>query len=265
MLDPDPRTREAPRRLPVAPGAAVTLAAALLAAALLGAALPAEAAEAGARALPPHITAGGSATVKIPPDEARFSIGVVTDGASAAAAGADNARLTKAVLERLRRAGLPSAAIRSSQVSVYPRWIYDESLHRQRRAGFEANHTIDVETAALAQVGEFLDAALAAGATSVSPVAFSASDQAAARERALAQAVANALADAQTAAHAAGGTLGTLLELSTQPQAATRMPMVGNFMAAAAPSRVVPTQITPDQIRVEATVSGSWRFLAPRR
>lgn len=256
MLDPESRARQAPRRLPVTLGIA----------ALLGTVLCTAPLRAETRTEPPHISASGTATVSIPPDEADFSIGIVTDGASGAAAGADNARLTNAVLERLRRAGLPSAAIRSSQLAVYPRWVYDEATHRQRRTGFEATHTIDVETTALSRLGEFLDAALAAGATSVSPVAFSASDHAAAREKALAQAVANALADARTAAHAAGGTLGALLELSTQPQPAPRMPMARNFIAAAAmPSPVVPTQVTPEAIRVEASVSASWRFLAPRQ
>ena len=232
-------------------------------AAMLLAAAPAYA---GAPPLPPHITVSGSATVNIPPNQAGFSIGIVTDGDSGAIAGADNARLTKAVLDRLHEAGLPSAAIRASQVAVYPRWVYDESLHRQRRAGFEATHSIDVRTTALARVGEYLDAALSAGATSVSTVAFSASDRAAAGEKALAQAVANALADAQTAAHAAGGTLGPLIELSTQPQATARIPMLTNFaVAAAAPSRFVPTQVTPESIRVAATVTATWCFLAARK
>ena len=248
-------------RQPRAPLAAVLLAIAPLAAGLLAAP-----AHAGAPRLPPHITVSGAATVMIPPNQANFSIGIVTDGASGAIAGADNARATQAVLDRLRAAGLPAAAIRSSQVAVYPRWVYDEATHRQRRAGFEATHTIDVETTALARVGEFLDAALAAGATSVSPVAFSASERAAAGEKALAQAVANALADAKTAAHAAGGTLGPLIELSTQPQVTSRLPMMRNFaVAAAAPSGIVPTQITPEPIRIEATVTASWRFLAARK
>ena len=54
----------------------------------------------------PQVAVRGYAEVEIPPTQAEFSIGVVTTAPIAAAAGEENARISKAVSDALKGAGL---------------------------------------------------------------------------------------------------------------------------------------------------------------
>ncbi len=212
--------------------------------------------------MPPHITTRGTAELRIAANEAAFSIGIVSEGASGAVVGAANARLTRSVLDRLHETGLLPADVRASRVSVHPRWVYDRSVQRPRAHGFEATRTIDIDTHTLARIGAYIDAALSAGATSISPVQFSASDQRAAQLRALAEAVADARAQAQTAARAAGGELGALISLDTSPAVLPRFaPLLETITPVTSAARRVATQISPQKIRIVANVVGRWRFV----
>ena len=222
------------------------------------------AADPGAALTPGQITVSGRGEVSIPPSTATFSIGVNTRAPTAAAAGEQNARLSKDILAALERAGLPLQDVKRSQLSVHRQWDYNTNGQRAKSSAFEATNAIRIETHRLDQVGIVIDAALAAGATSASDVGFSADDLDEARHRALGQAVAAARGDAEALARAGGGTLGELLLLSTE-----RAPdysggglneIVVTATRASAPPPV-PTTVLPEQITVSASVTGRWRFI----
>jgi uncharacterized protein len=223
-------------------------------------------AEPGAVDVPGQIIVSGHAEVTIAPTTAAFSIGVNTQAPTAAAAGEQNARLTKDVMAALERAGLTREEIKGTRVSVNRRWEYGTAGQRARTVAFEASNTIRIETHRLADVGVIIDAALAGGATSASDVSFRADRLDAARREALAQAVATARADAEALARAGGGSLGALLLLSTERGAdfggGAMNEMIVTASRAAAPPPV-PTTIVAGDITVSASVTGRWRFVAP--
>lgn len=226
----------------------------------------AEAAGAHDAAAGAEITATGTAELRVPPTKVSFSIGVTTDAASSAQASAENARTYQAVEGALRRVGLTRPEVVGSQLTVFPRWEYDEASHRQRRAGFEATHTMKIETTRLDRLGVYIDAATGAGASSVSDIDFSVDNPAAARHEALAQAVQNARGDAEAMARAAGGALGGLVQLSTEQPGV--MPGVALAEVRVSGQRALPesvaTTVTPSEIQVTAHVVARWTFVPSR-
>ncbi len=211
--------------------------------------------------LEPQIIASGTADVTIPATTASFSVQITSLAASAAAAGAESARISKAVSNALQAARLSHEEIAQTQLLITPRWNYDEATRKQKRTGYEATTTIRIRTDRLDHLGTYMDAALSAGATGISTISFSASDTNEARRGALAQAVSQAKADADTMARAGGGTLGQLLLLTTEqsiPRGVEFTPLAAMAGRGTGAER---TNIIPSQIKVTATVVGHWKFI----
>jgi uncharacterized protein YggE len=211
----------------------------------------------------PQIIVSGSAEVLVPPAKASFSIGIMTSAQSAAAAGEDNARISKGVLAALEHAGLKRDEITGSRLGVRPRWEYDDKGRHPKRSAFEANNMIQIVTDNLTQIGNFIDAALSAGATDASEITFSAKDIDEARRRALGQAVVTARTDAEGMARAGGGALGDLLLLSTErTNEAPGVDLEEIVVTGARRAReAVNTDVIPSQIKVTARVIARWRFV----
>jgi len=143
---------------------------------------------------------------------------------------------------------------------VTPDLRYERGEQQPKADGYIARNTIRVEISRLDQIGRLLDAALAAGANRIDGIDFMASTATEARRALLAAAIANARADAEEMAKAAGGSLGPLIELSTEgPQ----RPVPLRVGAMAAPSAVggAQTQITPREVLVETVVFARWQFV----
>src|SRR5687768_6041637 len=170
--------------------------------------------------LGPDIITSATGEARVTPDRAQVHIGVQTRAATAAQAGADNARKTRAVIDAIRARGIPAAQIATSEYNLYPEYDHRErpqdAVQTPRVIGYVANNTVRVEVRQLDQVGAVIDASLAAGANMVNTIQFFASNVDAGRRTALGEAVARARGDAEALARAAGGSLGALLELNTQ-------------------------------------------------
>lgn len=210
-----------------------------------------------------HITVNGTGEAAAPAARATLSIGIQTQGATAAAAGADGARLSTAVTAALRAAGLPPTDLKSTHLAINPQWVYDEHTHQQHRSGFQADTTLIIDTTMLDRLGAWLDAALGAGATTVSDPSFAPADDTALRHLALSRAVQNARGDAEVLAIAAGGSVGALLQINQSqgmgvPMAFAEVAVTGSRRQAISS----PTSIVPDEIHVTATISGMWRYIA---
>jgi uncharacterized protein len=218
----------------------------------------------------PDIVTSATGEARVTPDRAQVFVGVQTRAATAAQAGADNARKTRAVIDAVKARGIPAELISTSEYTLYPE--YDHERPREageaagpRVIGYVANNNVRVEVRRIDQVGAIIDAALAAGANMVNMIQFTASNVDAARREALAEAVSRARGDAEALARAAGGQLGPLMELNTQT------PPVRPYMAAQAMMRGggaamdVATPIEPGQQTLTVWVSGRWRFMPGSR
>lgn len=210
----------------------------------------------------PEIVSAGSGEVRVKPDRATVTIAVITSAASAAEAGRLNTERLLPLLESLRRQGIPDSAVVTVGYSVaieHP--AYGEA---PRPPGtpptYGARNAVRVSLSNIDALGTVVDSALAAGASEISSIAFSSTEEPEARRRAIELAIQGARADAEVAAVAAGGRLGRLIELQVAPDPYDRLAMrlmeqSGYPGAAAAP-------ISPRDLLVVATAAMRFEFIA---
>ncbi|MBA3670794.1 MAG: SIMPL domain-containing protein [Gemmatimonadaceae bacterium] len=209
------------------------------------------------------LSASGQGEGRITPDRVSVLINVQTRAATASSAGAENARRTTAVLDALGKLGLPKEQLGTQGYSVYPEMAYDKNGGTPRVASYVVNNTVRAESRRTEQAGAIVDAALGAGANVINSLSFYASSIDAARRAAIGDAVTSARADAEAMARAAGGSLGELIELSTNGPVEHPRPMYD--MAVRSKMESAPeTPINPGEQSVHASVSGRWRFVAAR-
>lgn len=209
---------------------------------------------------PPFLVTSGQGESRITPDRASVMISVQTRAQSASAAGADNAQRTHAVQVALLRLGLPRDQLVTQGYALYPEMVYDPTGGTPRVAAYIVSNTVRAETHDPAQVGAIVDAALEAGANLISSLSFYASSTDEPRRQAIAMAVSNARADADAMARAAGGSLGGLLELTTQGSMIPPRPMFDVRMRGAPTAALDQTPVTPGPQTVTVHVNARWAF-----
>ncbi|HEY7878659.1 MAG TPA: SIMPL domain-containing protein [Gemmatimonadaceae bacterium] len=213
-----------------------------------------------ATALPAVIVVSGTADTTIAADRASLEIAVQTHAATAAEAGHENAQIQRAVVAALVGAGADAAQISTAEYSVSANMKSGGMGKPMKQDGYNADNTIRVAVSRFAQLGAFIDTALASGATRIGDISFSSTAERNARRDVLAQAVANARADADAMARAAGGSLGRLVEVSTERPGPTMNPLRLSEVIVTG-SNVETTEITPHPIEVQTTVYARWEFV----
>ena len=168
-------------------------------------------------AQPPYIAASAVGETRVTPDRALVQVTVDSRAETAASAGADNRAKQDRVIEAVKASGVASPQIRTIGYRVTPEYAQPERGKAPRVTGYRANNTIQVEVRSVENIGKVIDAALAAGATNIASVGLYSSNTEAARREAVQLAVTKARGEAESAATAAGGTLGTLIELTIDP------------------------------------------------
>ncbi|HEX7937893.1 MAG TPA: SIMPL domain-containing protein [Gemmatimonadaceae bacterium] len=206
---------------------------------------------------PPQIIVSGFGEVRVPPDLATITIGVQVRAATASEASGENGRKQKAVIDAVRARGVASQQITTSGYVVQPEMRYDKGGAPPTIAGYLVSNTVIVRLTRLEMTGAVIDASIAAGANEISSLAFSVSNPDSARRAAIAVAVARAKGDAETAARAAGGSLGAMLDL-TVGEAEVPGPRPVAFSSR---MKGPETPIEPGSESVTATVSVRWQFL----
>jgi uncharacterized protein YggE len=205
----------------------------------------------------PSLVTSGQGEAKLAPDRAAVMINVLTRATTAAGAGADNAQRTRAVFAALEKLGLSKEELTTEGYSVNPEMVYGNGV-APRVTGYTVTNTIRAETRHPAQAGTIIDAALGAGANQINGLSFYASSIDAARRSAISLAVASARADAEAMAVAAGGSLGGLMELSTQGPTTPPRPMFDVAMRKSA--AMAETPVSPGQQTISVFVTARWAF-----
>jgi uncharacterized protein YggE len=211
---------------------------------------------------PPQIIVSGAGETRVTPDRAIINIGVYSRATTAAIAARENARKQQAIIDTLRALGIPREQISTTQFNVSPEMRHIPQSGRNEITGYAVNNTVRVEIRQLDQVAAAIDAALAKGANQINSLDFTVSNADEPRRRALTQAIERARADAEAMARAAGGSLGSLLELST---GYSPVPVMREMaMAASRAQADVATPIEPGEERIRAVVTARWQFVPGR-
>lgn len=220
--------------------------------------LPAQTSNPPQASFTPVITASGEGRREMAPDKATIVLGVETRAKTPAAAASANADLMTAIRAALVRAGVAERDIATARYSL--------GLHFTGRmeadTQYVASNLVTVTTRQLDQVGRIIDTGLGAGANNINQLQYDLTDRSAAQAQALGDAVANARRQAEVMAEAAGGRLGELIELGTQP--GEYRPFFAGDMMMRAQASAAPTPVSPGAVTVMATVNGRWRFVPGR-
>ena len=153
--------------------------------------------------------------VESAPDMATLSMGVVSEGASAAEAMAENARRMNGLTQALRRASVAERDIQTSNFSVNPRYDYGQNNAQPPKViGYDVSNNVSVTVRKLDSLGAVLDQVVSSGSNQINGVAFQVSKPEAATDEARKLAVADALHKAQIYTAASGVTLGQIISLS---------------------------------------------------
>lgn len=162
----------------------------------------------------PVVVTTGEGIVKRAPDQAWVTIAAESRARIPAEAQKMNSEAMAAVLQKLKAAGLPDEAIRTTAYDLQPE--FDYANNRQTLRGYLARNMVEVRVDALPKLGEILGAVVGAGATNVSGVRFDVKDRDGAEREALRRAVADARARADAAAAGAGVKVERILRIEEQ-------------------------------------------------
>ncbi len=211
----------------------------------------------------PSISVSAQGSTRITPDRATIQIGVLSRGASASAASAENARVAQRIIAAIKAVGIGADQISTVNYSVNPEYRQMENRSPEI-TGYTVHNTVVVDVRQIDQVGRVIDASLGAGANMINSLDFYASNTEEARRAALAAAVEKARMDAQVIARAAGGTLGGLAEASVGaymiPMRRENVQMMRGDVAMAAP----PTPVEPGTELLSVQVMTRWYFIGER-
>ncbi len=197
----------------------------LLNALLLASALVLPAAAALAEAESPRITVTGTGSVDSRPDMATISLGVTTQGGTAAEAMGRNSEELGRVLERLRASGIEDRDLQTSGLSLNPNWTNNSDGSAATISGYVASNQLTIRVRALDKLGSILDASVQDGANTLNGVSFGLADPKPLEDEARKRAVADAAARAALLTTAAGVQLGQVLSISEGGGYQPPMPM----------------------------------------
>lgn len=154
-----------------------------------------------------EITVSASGTVRLVPDKAAISFGVMTQERNAEDAEKKNAEAVNNVIAVLGSHGVEEKSIRTTYYSMYPQ--YDYSMDGdQRIIGYVVTTSMSVQDQDLKDVGKLLSACVDAGINSIDSVSFLCSGYDDAYLEALTKAVEASRVKAEALAAAAGKKLG---------------------------------------------------------
>ena len=206
--------------------AALTGSLLVIALVLIFAGKPAQPPATGGAEQPVHmVTVTGEGEVRVRPDQARITFGVVTHGASAGEAEALMVASSRKVQTALSEAGAEEGKVEISHL-VLSTTTYQDFSGVTRISGFKASTTVEGTTAALTRVQSMVEAGLGAGATSVDGIVYALENPELTRQAAMRAALDNARTRAAAMVRAEGGTLGELrsMEVLLEPDVTASSP-----------------------------------------
>lgn len=203
--------------------------------------------------VPMHVVrAVGEATISVAPDQARISVGVITESPNADEAVAQDAKRTAAVLDALKAIVQSKGEVRTTSYSLAPQYKYVQG-EAPTITGYQASHTVEVTLNDVTMVGKVIDTSSKTGANHIGRIEFSLKNDQAVRAEALKKATAVAKKNAESIAEALGVTVTSVAFAETSETGAVRPLMAP--MAGAMRMQAQPTPIESGSLDVHASVT----------
>ncbi len=197
----------------------------------------------------------GTGRVLIAPDLADVRLGVAITKPTVKAARQASAEVMTKVIARLKALGISGADIQTTILSLQPNYSYPSGAS-PKVTGYQLSNAIAITVRDIDKAGDAIDAALAAGATTLDGVSFRVDDQAKAEAKAREAAMSEAKAKAETLARGAGVSLGGVASIS-EVSAPVPYPIYDAYRGAAV-DKAVSTPVEPGTNEISVTVSVSY-------
>ncbi len=141
------------------------------------------------------MTVYGKGNIKVKPDIATASIGVVVENKDLSVAQAQSIEKANKILDTLKRMGIKERDIQTENYTITPEYDYIEG--KQVFRTYKITNTFRVTLRDLSRIGEIIDAAVASGANVVNNITFTIENPEKYYNQALKIAVRNALEKAR--------------------------------------------------------------------
>ena len=229
----------------------LTLAAAALAA-TLAAASPALSEDA---RMPRLISLSGHGEMRMAPDMAFVTTGVLSQGVTAAEALAANTAAMNALFAALTGAGIAEKDVQTSNFFVQPRYNFQDGKAPEL-IGYDVSNTVTVIVRKIGDLGPLLDKVVQAGSNQINGIGFDVSKPDAALDEARKLATADATRKAKIYADAMGVSLGRVMSISEGVNYQPPMPMArGKVMMADAAAAPVPVAAGEQTLSVDVNIT----------
>jgi uncharacterized protein YggE len=160
-----------------------------------------------------NITVTGTGKIVYVPDVGYVTVGVFSEGKTAAEAWQKNGEIVQKVFDALKALGIDAKDLKTSNIHLSPR--YDRPNNAAPvLVGYTAGYDLNVTVRDLNQMGKVLDEAVQAGANRRMTIRFGCSDPEKLMDEARRQAVAEARKKAEIYATGAGASLGLVQNIS---------------------------------------------------
>lgn len=178
------------------------------------------------------ISVSAEGKIKAVPDLATVSIGVMSQGATAAAVKDSNNGKINKIIDFIKAQGIPAEDITTSQFSFYPQQDWQNG--KGTIIGYQSDQTVSVKVKGVDKTQDVLekvlDGAVNNGANQIQGVSFSFEKPEDVQQEARKQAIDNAKTKAQGLAQEAGLTLGKVVSIS-ETNSAMGSPVMYNAVA----------------------------------
>lgn len=202
------------------------------------------------------IVVNGTGRVTVQPDTADLRLGITVTRPSVGAARLEAARTMDEILDALDDAGVDEDDVRTSLLSVQPRYDYRDG-RSPVLAGYEIANAVEVSVRDLGALGAVVDGTLGAGATSMDALTFRLADPAPAEREARTRAMAEARSRAEVLAEAAGLTIDGVTDIVEGAAVPPPMPLPKAERMAMAVD--VATPVVNGTLEVAVTVTVTYR------
>ena len=229
----------------------LTVAAAALAA-TLAAASPALAED---TRMPRLISLSGHGEMRMAPDMAFVTTGVLSQGVTAADALAANTTAMNALFAALTGAGIAEKDVQTSNFFVQPRYNFQDGKAPEL-IGYDVSNTVTVIVRKIGDLGPLLDKVVQAGSNQINGIGFEVSKPDAALDEARKLATADATRKAKIYAEAMGVGLGRVMSISEGVNYQPPMPMArSKVMMADAAAAPVPVAAGEQTLSVDVNIT----------
>jgi uncharacterized protein YggE len=199
------------------------------------------------------IVVSGTGRVAVEPDLADLRLGIAVSRPSVEAARTAAAEAMSAILDAVLAAGVARRDVRTTLLSVQPRYDYRDGK-APTLVGYDLTNIAELTARDLTNLGAVVDGALSAGATSLDGLAFRVDDPHEAERAARTAAVAEARSRAEVLAEAAGVAIAGVSDIvEGGPPPVWPHPKAARMMQAA--DAATPVEAGTTEIAVTVTVT----------